>query len=135
MDKGLVKKSVESRARLSFSRSSGAGGQNVNKVSTKVRASVQIEDVEGLSAAEMEKAREILAPSMNGAGEVSSEAQDERLQEMNRKIAVERLASKIMEAARIPKKRFKTRPTRASRERRLKLKKLRAEIKKGRGKL
>ena len=58
----------------------------------------------------------------------------ERFQERNRKIALSRIESKIAAAARIEKKRRATKPTKASRERRLKIKKLRADIKKKQGK-
>jgi ribosome-associated protein len=60
---------------------------------------------------------------------------DERFQEMNRKIALERLENRILQALIIPKKRKATKPTRASKERKLKQKKIRSEIKKGRSKI
>lgn len=60
---------------------------------------------------------------------------DERFQEMNRKIALERLENRIVQALVIPKKRKPTKPTKANKERKLKLKKIRSEIKKGRGKI
>ncbi len=60
---------------------------------------------------------------------------DERFQEVNRKIALERLENRIVQALVIPKKRKPTKPTKASKERKLKLKKIRSEIKKGRGKI
>ena len=60
---------------------------------------------------------------------------DERFQEMNRKIALERLDNRILQALIIPKKRKATKPTRASKERKLKQKKIRSEIKKGRSKI
>ena len=59
---------------------------------------------------------------------------DERYQERNREIAISRLENRIVQALVIPKKRIKTMPTRASKERKLKLKKIRSEIKKNRRK-
>ena len=64
-----------------------------------------------------------------------SSLDDERYQERNREIAISRLENKIAQALIIPKKRIKTKPTRASKERKLKLKKIRSEIKKNRGKI
>ena len=60
---------------------------------------------------------------------------DERYQERNREVAISRLENKIAQALIIPKKRIKTKPTRASKERKLKLKRIRSEIKKMRGKI
>ena len=60
---------------------------------------------------------------------------DERYQERNREIAITRIENKIAQALIIPKKRIKTKPTRASKERKLKMKKIRSEIKKNRGKI
>ena len=60
---------------------------------------------------------------------------DERYQERNREIALSRLENRIVQALVIPKKRIKTKPTRASKERKLKLKKIRSEIKKNRSKI
>lgn len=58
--------------------------------------------------------------------------QDERFQERNRAIALERLEQKIVSALRVQKKRVKTKPTKASKERRLKRKKIKSEIKRNR---
>ena len=60
---------------------------------------------------------------------------DERFQELNRKIALSRLENRIVQALVIPKKRKPTKPTKASKERKLKLKKIRSEIKKNRAKV
>ena len=69
-----------------------------------------------------------------GEGEDDGDVDDERYQELNRKIAFARLENRIIQALTVPKKRIKTKPTQASKEEKLKLKKIRSEIKKSRSK-
>jgi ribosome-associated protein len=121
--------SIIENIRFTFARSSGAGGQNVNKVNTKVHAVVGIDALRGLAEPELRELRRRLAGNINKDGEICVDVQDERTQERNRDIAVKRMEAKIAASARILPKRKKTRPTAASKERRLNSKKLHSLIK------
>ncbi len=133
MNLGQLRASLERAARLDFARSSGPGGQNVNKTSTKAIARVSVAELEGLSDAERERVRERLDGRLTAEGDLVVYAQDERSQVLNRAAALARLESLIVKAAHRPKERRPTKPTRASRERRLSGKKARSEVKRGRG--
>lgn len=133
MNRALLRASIQDSVRLDFSRSGGPGGQNVNKVNSKVIARVRLEELLGLSEAELAKAREVLASRLTTEGELLVVSDEERDQARNRALALERLEALVAAAAAIPKPRKATRPTRASRERRLGAKRLRGEIKRGRG--
>lgn len=133
MNLGQLRASLERTARLEYARSSGPGGQNVNKTSTKAVARVSLSDLEGLSEAERERVRTRLAGRLTGDGELVVYAQEERSQVLNRSAALARLEALIVKAAHRPKERKPTKPTRASRERRLEGKKARSEVKRGRG--
>jgi ribosome-associated protein len=127
MDRDLLRGSIEKNTTFSFSRSSGKGGQNVNKVNTKVHAELPVSALEGLSEAEINALKAKCA--VNAEGALFIDVQDERTQERNRQIALMRLEKKIALCARVQKKRKKTRPSRQSNERRLTSKKLRSLVK------
>lgn len=133
MNSFLLRTSLERIVQFDFVRSSGPGGQNVNKTSTKAVARVAVSDLEGLSEAERERITSRLASRLTAGGELVVSAQDERSQVANRTAALSRLESLIVKAAYKPKERRPTRPTRSSKERRLKQKKARSEVKRSRG--
>jgi ribosome-associated protein len=123
------------RAELSFraSRAGGPGGQHVNTSSTRVELVWSVESSPSLSDAQRARIQDKLANRINAAGELLLAEGGSRSQHQNREAVVERLRDLLTEALHVPKPRRKTRPTRASKERRLQTKKRRSEVKKMRG--
>jgi ribosome-associated protein len=109
---------------LRFSRSSGPGGQHANTAETRVEA---ILDVEGSSALTDVQKRRVVAKA---GPTLRAIAQDERSQWRNRELAVERLVEQLRQALKVQRRRVATKPTKASRERRLDSKKRRSTTKK-----
>jgi ribosome-associated protein len=114
-----------------FVRGSGPGGQNVNKVATAVELRV---DVHASALTEDVKARLIALAGrrMAGDGVLLIDAREHRTQSQNREAARGRLLMLVEQALHQPKKRTRTRPTKAAKERRLESKKKRAMTKGGR---
>jgi ribosome-associated protein len=120
----------------SFIRSSGPGGQNVNKVSTAVQLRFDVANSPSLTPYQKERLVKIASHLVTQAGELIIEAGRYRTQPQNREDARLRLAALIAEASRPPPpKRKKTRPTKGSVERRLKEKTGRSTVKRMRGKV
>ena len=135
MNRAKLHESIINNSQFTFARSGGNGGQNVNKVNTKVHLVLPLSGLDGLTDMEMSRLRTKLAAIINKDDCLFLDVDDERYQERNREIALARLEERIAQALVIPKKRIKTKPTRASKERKLKLKKIRSEIKQNRKKI
>lgn len=136
-DRGMLRlgggaKVRESDLRFKFVRSGGPGGQNVNKVSTAAELRVAMADLEGLDEAAMARLRAAAGRRLNAAGELVLRAETSRSQHENREICLAKLRQMVSSAARRPKIRRPTKPTRGSKERRLEQKAQRGEIKKRR---
>ena len=112
---------------LRVSRSSGPGGQHANVTASRVEAVLDVAASSALSEEQKARITARLGPR------VTASAQDTRSQARNRELALERLAERVAHALEVRRPRTATRPTKASKRRRLEEKKRRGEIKRSRG--
>jgi ribosome-associated protein len=116
-----------------FSRSSGPGGQHVQKSSTRVELLFDVANSPSLTDAQKERVLKRLAGYIDSEGVLRLTSQSERSQWRNRETATARFEDLMLQALKKRKRRKQTRPTAASREKRLREKRIRSEKKQGRG--
>ncbi|MDH5233891.1 MAG: alternative ribosome rescue aminoacyl-tRNA hydrolase ArfB [Gemmatimonadota bacterium] len=113
-------------------RAGGPGGQHVNKTSTRIEVTWNVEHSAALSATDRARLTARLASRLDSSGTLRVVAADTRSQSRNRELALERLAGMVRAALVVPKVRRATKPTRASKARRLETKKRRSTRKRDR---
>lgn len=119
MNTEIILKEVQFKAM----RSSGPGGQHVNKVSSKVELSFSIQSSKGLTEVEKERIVLKLKSRLTKDGLLVLQCDETRSQHKNKAIAVKRLVELLKKASEVPKKRKPTKPSKSSVEKRLKSKK------------
>lgn len=122
----------ENEIYITFARSGGAGGQNVNKVSSKVAVHWRVGASRVFTDEEKMRIRAKLANRLNYADEIVISADEERSQPQNRALAIQRLRALVASAIRVPKLRRPTRPTKSSKIKKLESKKKHSILKKRR---
>jgi len=121
------------RLKFTFARASGPGGQNVNKLNTKAQLEANLDDLAvHMNVAALERLKRLAGNAVTQDGRLMLTCEQHRSQIDNRRECLDKLRQLIDRAMVRPKRRKPTKPTRGSRERRIKEKKKRGEIKKTR---
>ncbi len=118
--------------RIQFTRSSGPGGQNVNKLNTRSELWISVDDIVGMTPGGINRLKRLAGKRLTKEGRIHLVAQTERSQERNRAAVMDRLRQMVETAIVEPKPRRATKPSRAAKRRRLDSKRRRGEIKSNR---
>jgi len=118
--------------RFTFSRSSGPGGQNVNKVNSKATLHFSVRNSASLPPGVRERFVQKFGSRLTNEGDVVITSQESRDQPKNIDSCLEKLRGMILEVLHPPKKRRATKPTKGSKRRRVEAKKRRSQVKEGR---
>lgn len=119
----------EEAIRIQYSRSSGPGGQNVNKLNTRAELWISVSSLWMLPDHILLRLRSLAGRRITKEDEIHLVSQMQRSQEGNRQAVIDRLSELIHEALNAPKPRRATRPSRAAKRRRVEAKRRRAETK------
>ena len=119
----------EDELRFEFARSSGPGGQNVNKVETKVRLLFDVQSSRSLNPDQRSRVEDRLATRITKAGVLHVSSQRHRTREANRRATVERFVDLLAEALEEDEPRVRTRVPKAARKRRLESKRKKSQKK------
>ncbi|MAS52016.1 MAG: aminoacyl-tRNA hydrolase [Flavobacteriales bacterium] len=125
MDKSILIKELSFKT----ARSSGAGGQHVNKVSSKVILSFDIDNSEGLNMREKKLLKKALASRLTTEGILNLSCEESKSQHQNKDLVIKRFLSILKKGLIVPKRRIATKPTKASKRRKLDDKKRRGQTK------
>ena len=125
MDKDIVVKELSYKT----ARSSGAGGQHVNKVSSKVILSFDLENSEVLNTREKRLLKKALASRLTNGGILNLSCEESKSQHQNKDLVIKRFLSILKKGLIVPKRRIATKPTKASKRRKLDDKKRRGQTK------
>jgi len=129
MFESIINRDFSKEFKFSASRSGGPGGQNVNKVSSKIELRFNVSESTILTVEEKEIIIAKLATRINNDGELVIVSQSERSQLANKEKAIEKFYSLLSKALKPVKKRKPTKPSKASKEKRLDTKKVNSERK------
>jgi ribosome-associated protein len=119
---------------ITASRSGGAGGQHVNKTSTRITLRWNVYNTNALTLEQKERVLEKLQNKLTSDGDLIIHNSESRSQQNNKEYALARLADEIRKALYVPKKRMATRPKKSAVEKRLHSKSIRGAVKKMRNK-